>query len=67
MFLDLARERHVAIDKAIHDRLVEAGKASIEHNDVHGLRAVIAQMVENRYSIDPKASSTMALAGLMRR
>jgi molecular chaperone DnaK len=65
VFLEYARERHVAIDKAVHDRLVDAGKASMERNDLDGLRAVIAQMVENRYRMDAK-DSAKALAGLMR-
>jgi hypothetical protein len=29
-FLDLSRERHLAIDKTLHDRLVESGKLHIE-------------------------------------
>ena len=65
-FLEVARERHVAIDKALHDRLVDSGKASIERNDLYGLRAVIAQMIENRYPIDAKDSAKVTLAGLMR-
>jgi molecular chaperone DnaK len=66
MFLELARERHFAVDKALHDRLVEAGKASIDRNDLYGLRAVIGQILENRYPIDVKDSPKVALAGLMK-
>jgi molecular chaperone DnaK len=66
IFMDLVRERHFAIDKSLHDRLVEAGKTSIERSDLSGLRAVIAQMHENRYPMDAKDSATTALAGLMR-
>jgi molecular chaperone DnaK len=66
MFLELARERHVAIDKALHDRLADAGKASLERNDLNRLRAVIAQMIKNRYPIDAKDSVKVTLAGLMR-
>ena len=66
IFLEFARERHLAIDKALHDRLVDAGKASIERNELYGLRAVIAQIVENRYPIDAKDSTKITLAGLMK-
>ena len=65
-FLELARERHFAIDKSLHDRLVEAGKASIERSDLDGLRAVIAQMHGNRHLMDAKDGPTTALAGLMK-
>jgi molecular chaperone DnaK len=65
-FLEFARERHVAIDKVLHDRLVDAGKASIGRNDLNGLRAVIGQIVENRYPIDAKDSAKITLAGLMK-
>jgi hypothetical protein len=46
--------------------LVDAGKASIERNDLYGLRAMIAQIIENRYPIDAKDSAKVTLAGLMR-
>jgi len=66
MFLDLARERALVVDKALHDRLVEEGKAVIERSDLNSLRAVIGQMRQNRIPMDPKSSATTALAGLMR-
>lgn len=66
MYLDLARERHFAIDKNLHDKLVESGKASIERSDINGLRSVIAQMHENRQPVDSKVGATSALAGLMK-
>jgi molecular chaperone DnaK len=66
MFLDLARERHIAIDKGLHDRLIEAGKSNIDRNDINGLRSVIAQMLQNRYPTGAKESATSALAGLMK-
>jgi molecular chaperone DnaK len=65
-FLDLTRERHLAIDKTLHDHLVESGKLHIEHNDFGGLRNVIAQMLQNRYPTDVKDSRTSVLSGLMR-
>jgi molecular chaperone DnaK len=66
MFLDLARERHFAIDKNLHDRLTKAGEANIERSDLNGLRAVIAQMHENRHPMNAKDGTTTALAGLMK-
>ena len=66
MFLDLARERHHAIDKALHDRLIEAGKSSIDRNDIHGLRSVIAQILQNRFPTGLQEGATAALAGLMK-
>ena len=65
-FLELARERHIAIDKTLHDRLVEAGKGSIDRNDIYGLRNVIGEMLDNRYPIDAKDDAKIALAGLMK-
>jgi len=65
-FLDLARERHLAIDKTLHDRLVESGKLHIEQGDLGGLRNVISQMLQNRYPTDVKDSHAPVLAGLMR-
>jgi hypothetical protein len=64
-FLDLSRERHLAIDKTLHDRLVENGKLSIEHSDLGSLRSVIAQMLQNRYPTDVKESRAPDLAGLI--
>ena len=65
-FLELAKERHFAVDKNVHDRLVERGQACINGNNVDGVRMVIGQMLENRYPIDPKDSAAAALAGLMK-
>jgi molecular chaperone DnaK len=65
-FLDLARGRPLAIDKGLHDRLVEAGKACIDRSAFNDLRNVIVQMLENRYPTNAKDSATTALAGLMK-
>jgi hypothetical protein len=66
MFLDLVREKHFAIDKSVHDKLVEVGKTCIDRQDINGLRAVIAQMLENRYPTTASESAAMTLAGLMK-
>jgi molecular chaperone DnaK len=65
-FLDLARERHIAIDKALHDLQVAEGQSRIEQEDIDGLRKVIGQMLDNRYPTGARATATLALAGLMK-
>ncbi len=65
-FLELSRERHLAIDKDLHDRLVATGSAAIENNDVDGVRSVISQMLENRQPVAATEGHAAALAGLMK-
>jgi molecular chaperone DnaK len=65
-FSDLARERHIAVDKSAHDSLIAEGQICIDNSDMDGVRLVIGKMLENRYPIQPKGSTTAALAGLMR-
>jgi molecular chaperone DnaK len=66
MFLAFARERHLAIDKALHDRLVTEGQACIDRSDLDGLRRVIGQILENQIPTSAKKAATAALAGLMK-
>jgi molecular chaperone DnaK len=66
MFLDMARERHFAIDKAMHDQLVDGGKKCIDRQDIDGLRSIIGKMLENRYPTTAPDSAATTLAGLMR-
>jgi molecular chaperone DnaK len=66
LFLDLARERHIAIDKPLHDRQVADGQSRIEREDIDGLRQIIGQMLDNRYPTGARAAATLALAGLMK-
>src|SRR5262249_48380631 len=47
-FFKLAQERHLALDKALHDRTVEAGKASAARQDSNGVQRAINQIIENR-------------------
>lgn len=49
IFLSFMRERHLAIDKALHDRLIADGEGCIDRNDLDGLRRVIGQILENQY------------------
>jgi molecular chaperone DnaK len=65
-FLALANERHLAVDKALHDRIVEAGKASAARQDMSGVYDAIKRLVENRVPTDSKLAPTEGLASLMR-
>jgi molecular chaperone DnaK len=65
-FLKLAQERHLALDKMLHDRTVEAGKASAARQDLNGVQRAINQIIENRVPTGPKSGSSDGLAGLMR-
>jgi molecular chaperone DnaK len=67
MFLALARERHLAIDKALHDRLVTEGQACVDRNDLEGLRRAIGRMLENQIPKSAKKAASAALAGLMKQ
>jgi hypothetical protein len=65
MFEDLAKDRHRAIDKTKHDRLVNEGEAFIKKEDLDGLRQIDFQLRENMVR-SADASSPDVLAGLMR-
>jgi molecular chaperone DnaK len=65
MFEDMAKDRHRAIDKAKHDRLVREGQNYIQAEDIDGLRQTNFQMRDNMVR-GTDGSSADALAGLMR-
>jgi molecular chaperone DnaK len=65
MFDDMANDRHRAIDKAKHDRLVREGQSCIKAEDVDGLRQINFQMRDNMLR-GADGSSADILAGLMR-
>lgn len=65
-FMALANERHLAIDKVLHDQIVEAGKASAARQDMGGVYDAIKRIIENRVPTDPKLGPTEGLASLMR-
>jgi molecular chaperone DnaK len=46
-FESLAEDRHLAVDKDLHDRLVREGEASIRTKDIDFLRALTFQMDNN--------------------
>lgn len=66
MFLAFARERHLAIDKALHDALVAEGEACIDRNDLDGLRRTIGRILENQIPTSARNAASAALAGLMK-
>lgn len=66
MFKEFASERHLATDKALHERLVKQGEAAIRANDIDALRHVMAQLASNTFSIGAATGKVAALAGLMR-
>jgi len=65
MFEDLAKDRHRAIDKTKHDRLVNEGEAFIKKEDLDSLRQITFQLRDNMVRTSD-ASSPDVLAGLMR-
>ena len=65
MFEDIAKDRHRAIDKAKHDRLVNEGEGFIKNEDLDGLRQIAFQLRDNMVR-SADASSPDVLAGLMR-
>jgi molecular chaperone DnaK len=65
MFEDLAKDRHRAVDKSKHDRLVNEGEAFIKKEDLDGLRQIAFQLRDNMVR-RADASTPDVLAGLMR-
>lgn len=65
-FERLAEERYVAIDKALHDKHVQVGHASIRAEDWDALRRVNAGLIDNRFASAPAEPLTTQLVGLVR-
>jgi hypothetical protein len=64
-FEGLAEDRHLAIDKTLHDELVRKGEASIREKDIDSIRAITFRLAKNQVrTADPGGSA--ALAGLTR-
>ena len=66
MFERISHERHIALDKDLHDRLVDQGKEAAEQQDIESLREILAIMVRNRMPNETESSGVAMLAGLMR-
>jgi molecular chaperone DnaK len=64
LFQDLAEQRHAAIDKEMHDRLVSEGNAFGKANDIDSLRRTVFEMQNN---MTQRTNATLSgLSGLMR-
>ncbi len=64
-FESLAEDRHLAVEKELHDRLVQKGEAAIRNNDVDAVRDLTFLLTNNRVRVgDP--SGRDVLAGLTR-
>lgn len=66
MFHDLAGERFAAVDKGLHDKLVELGRSVIEREDWDALRRVNSSLSENRFTAPPAAPVAAKLTGLVK-
>ena len=66
LFKTVSSERHLSVDKALHDRLVSEGEQAVAANDVDELRRVLARMFENSFSIGGGDKVIAAMASLMR-
>lgn len=66
MFERFAQERHVALDKGLHDRLVQQGRAAFQEKDIDSLREIIGMIVRNRMPNETESSGVAMLAGLMK-
>jgi molecular chaperone DnaK len=66
VFEDVARERHVALDKDLHDQLVAEGHAATEKGDIDTVREVIGKILRNRMPNESSSKGVAALAGLLK-
>ena len=66
LFKTVNSERHLSVDKALHDSLVSEGEQAVAANDVDELRRVLARMFENRFSIGGGDKAVAVMASLMR-
>ena len=65
IFQRLGEEKFLAIDEALHDRLVVAGIAAVKGNDASGLKGVIGQMFSNRVTAGGDATDIVELAHIL--
>lgn len=66
VFEKTAEDRHFAIDKALHDKLVKEGIETIKAKDQDALRMTLAQMQKNMLDLGKGSGNGAFLAGLMR-
>lgn len=66
MFQQLCDERHSALDKNLHDRLVHEGQECVARDDIEGIREVVGAILRNRMPNETESSGVAMLASLMR-
>jgi len=64
-FENLAEDRHLAIDKELHDRLVSESEAAVRRNDIDAVRNLTFRLSENMVRVGGPGHGE-ALAGLTR-
>lgn len=65
MFADLAGERYAALDKSLHDNIVQRGMTCAEDGDIDGVRAAVRDILNNRMPNQAGAKKVAVLSGLM--
>ena len=65
-FHAMREDRHLAVDKSLHDRLVQEGDQSLASKDKDGLRRAIIGLVQNRFRMGDGRAEIEELADLMR-
>jgi molecular chaperone DnaK len=64
-FEALAEDRHIAVDKELHDQLTKKGETAIQNSDVDALRDITFRLTENQVQ-SVKPSGGDILSGLTR-
>jgi molecular chaperone DnaK len=65
VFRSLAQERYLAIDKALHDRLVVKGEACVSRNDIPQLLDTIREIYANRFEVGGSDRAVTRMASLL--
>lgn len=66
MFERLSEERHSALDKKLHDRLVQEGLECVSNGDVEGVREIVGAIVRNRMPSESESGGVAMLSSLMK-
>ena len=66
LFKTFSSERHLSVDKVLHDRLVSEGQQVVAANDFDELRGVLVRMFKNRFDDGGDDKVTAAMASVMR-
>lgn len=65
-FRNLAAERYLAVDKALHDLIVDDGETAAEAQDRDALRKAISRLFDNRFTVGGGDKALNTVASLMR-